>query len=147
MEEKQKSQNPVVLPLGKQSGLHSSEQITGVGLSSRMLKQCHEKPRLGFSAHHKVSGNRWIAKRANHETKNSQGASTARLTKPKLWQKYLGFLLRHSARPKKVQKVSLTCSIVIFWMGSGPPLLCQPFSFPAPRSRALDVAAELGLSC
>lgn len=60
-------------------GLHSSEQITRFGLNSR----CCEKPRLGLTAQNKVSGNRWIAKRANNETKGSQGASTGSLTKPK----------------------------------------------------------------
>lgn len=38
---------------------------------------------MSFTAQDKVSGNRWIAQRANNETKDSQGASTARLTRPK----------------------------------------------------------------
>lgn len=108
---------------------------------------------LQSEARNKVSGNRWIAKRANNDTKESQGASTDRLTKPK-HEGLLGsgrnnwdFAQTQCKAKKKMQKVQLTCSVINFLMGSGPSLLCQPFFLPAPHSRPLDLPPELGVSC
>lgn len=65
-----------------------------------------------YCRQNKVSGSRWIAKRANNETKDSHEASRGRLTKPKhvdllgsginTWD----FAQRHSARPKCSRRCS-----------------------------------------